>query len=446
MTFMQHLQSSIILGTKMTHPEDEHFLKGQCQELISCININDIDGLKELIEAGVDPDKCEYQHLSALSHAVKNEQADCVLSLLTYGCDMNIKDCFELRPLDYALNTNNEKIINLLLRYGAISDKNPQISADIPVRYFDVSDIFEAALTGNLHALVYYHHMGANLHELRANDTSLLHLSIEGNNPKLLIYLLNKGFNIDQADKSGTSALMMASMDVSRIKLLEILIKRNATLNQRNNRNTSALSMAIKRFNIKAAIMLVENGADVNIRDGIDTPLTLTHKALAQVVDTYVKTDLRDLETLLLSKGAHVNTSDDNLLWSPLMLISSHYQDDKSIKHIKLLIKLGAAVDQVDRNKRTSLMIASSLGRTEAIELLIKHGAGLNCYDKFGWTALMLAIYYNQKAAVQLLLQNGADVNIAPKKGLSAIKVALDNDRVSLIPILKDYGAVFPEE
>jgi len=443
---MQHLQSSLILGTKMTHPEDEHFLKGQCKELISCIDANDIDGLRHLIEAGVDPDKCEYQHMSALSYAIKNNKSDIVLSLLTYGCDMNFKDCFDLRPLDYAVESKNEQNINLLLRYGAVSKTNPQDQFASQALYFDVSDIFEAALTGNLHAFVYYHHLGANLQQLRSNNTSLLHLCIEGNNPKLLIYLLNKGLNVDQADKGGTSALMMAAMDISRFKLLEILLKRNATMDQRNNRNTSALTMAIKRFNIKAAILLVENGADVNIRDGADTPLTLTHKAIVQVVDKYLQKDLRDLETLLMSKGAHVNTNDENLLWSPLMLTSSHYQDEKSIKHIKLLIKLGAKVNQVDRNKRTALMVASSLGRTEAIDLLIKHNADLNCFDKFGWTALMLSIYYNQKAAVKLLLQNGADVNISPKKGLSAIKVAIDNDRVSLIPILKDYGAVFPEE
>ncbi len=446
MTFMQHLQSSLILGTKMTHPEDEHFLRRECKKLIACIDTDDIDGLKNLIKLGIDPDKCEYKHISALCYAVQHEKPESVLTLLTYGCDVNFKDCFELRALDYALETSNKNMINLLQRYGAISKSDLQKQSTAQALYFEVSDIYEAALTGNLNALVYYHHMGANLHHTRANGTSLLHLCIEGNNPKLLIYLLNKGFNVDQADKGGTSALMMAAMDKSRFKLLDILIRRNATLDQRNHRNTSALTMAIKRFNIKAATLLVQNGADVNIRDGIDTPLSLTHKALLQVVDKELKQDLRDLETLLLSKGAHVNTNDANLLWSPLMLISSHYQDDKSIKHIKLLIKLGAKVDQVDRNRRTALMIASSLGRTEAMELLIKHGANLNCYDKFGWTALMLSIYYNQKSAVKLLLQNGADVNISAKKGLTAMKVALDNDRASLIPILKDYGAVFPEE
>jgi len=370
MTFMQHLQSSLILGTKMSNPEEEHFIKQQCKELFTYIKTSQIDNIKYLIEAGIDPDKCENQHLRALAYSVKYEHYEAVQCLLTYGCDPNYEDCFERRPLDYAIETKNSKMIDLLSRYGAYSTQTSVPPTDIS---YDVSDIFEAALTGNLHALVHYHQLGASLHEKRANRTSLLHLSVEGNNPKLLVYLLNKGLNIDDADTSGTSALIMAAMDASRLKLVEILIKRNATLNQRNHRHTSALTMAIKRFNIQAAILLVEHGADVNIRDSVDTPLSLTHKALEQVFDKNMQKKLRELETLLLSKGAHVNTHDDNLQWSPLMLTASHYQDERSIAHLKLLIKLGAKIDQVDKNKRTALMISSSLGRIEALELLIKH-------------------------------------------------------------------------
>jgi len=443
MSFMQHLQSSLILGTKMTHPEEEHFLRQQCKELFNYINANKPHEIQALIESGVDPDKCEHEHLKALSYAVKYKKSESILTLLNYGSDINAKDCFGLMPLDYAINNSDDQNIELLLRYGAIDAKNtlPKIETD-----YGLADIYEAALTGNLHALVHFHQLGASLHETRINKTSLLHLCIDGNNPKLLIYLLNKGLNIDSADKSGTSALILAAMDSSRLKMLNLLINRNATLDQRNHRHVSALSMAIKRFNIPAAILLIKKGANINIRDGVDTPLSLTHKALSQTVHKPLQQELRELETLLLVRGAHVNTIDENLLWSPLMLTASHYQDEQSIKQLKLLIKLGAKIDQRDKNERTALMISSSLGRIDALECLIKYNAKLNNYDKFGWTALMLAIYYNQKNIVKILLSSGADVNLNTKKGLTALKVAIDNDRSALIPILKDYGAVFPKE
>jgi len=443
MSFMQHLQSSLILGTKMTHPEEEHFLQHPCKELFSYINTNNISKLQALIESGVDPDKCEYEHLKALSHAIKHQKNAAIQTLLTYGSDTNAKDCFDKRPLDYAIANKDTHNIDLLQRYGAVDSHKqyPLLEQD-----FNETDIFEAALTGNLHALTHFHQLGASLHELKINKTSLLHLCIDGNNTKLLIYLLNKNVNIDLADKSGTSPLILAAMDPSRLKMLDVLIKRNATLNQRNQRHTSALSMAIKRFNIQAALLLVHKGANVNIRDGIDTPLSLTHKALEQTSHPPLIKELRELLTLLLSKGAHVNSSDENLLWSPLMLTASHYQDEQSLKQLNMLLKLGADINQRDKNERTALMIAASLGRKDALECLIKHNAKLNDYDKFGWTSLMLAIYYNQKESVKTLLSSGADVNINTKKGLTALKVAVDNERAALIPILKDYGAVFPKE
>ena len=443
MSFMQHLQSSLILGTKMTHPDEEHFLRQQCKELFSYINTNNTTQLQDLIESGVDSDKCEHEHLKALSYAVKNKKHASIQTLLSYGSDINVQDCFNLRPLDYAVENRDDKTIELLLRYGAI-DSNKKFPLLEP--NYNETDIFEAALTGNLHALTHFHQLGASIHDVRANKTSLLHLAVDGNNPKLLVYLLNKGLNIDLADKSGTSALILAAMDNSRLKILNILINRNATLDQRNHRHTSALSMAIKRFNIQAAILLINKGANINIRDSVDTPLSLTHKALSQTSHQPLIKELRELETLLISKGAHVNNSDENLQWSPLMLTASHYQDAQSMKQLKLLIKLGANIDQRDKNSRTALMIASSLGRIDALEYLIRFNAELNGFDKFGWTALMLAIYYNQKEVVKILLSSGADVNLNTKKGLTALKVAVDNDRASLIPILKDYGAVFPKE
>ncbi len=443
MTFLQHLQSSLILGTKMAHPEEEHFLKQECKELISCIDKDSSDALKLLIEAGLDPDKCEERHITALSYAVIHEKKEAVQCLLSYGCDVNHADGFNRRALDYAYEGKNQEITELLLRYGAFSQNSALRSNKLS---FDVSNIFEAALLGNLHALVYYYNLGTNIHHFPPNKRTLLHLCIEGNNPKLLIYLLNKGINIDEADQTGNSALMMAAMEPSRLRLLEILINRNATLDQRNHRDTSALTLAIRRFNIHAAILLVRAGANVNIRDGVETPLSLTHKALGRAYDKSLQQELRDLETLLMSKGAHVNNNNDKLMWSPLMQTASHYPDERNLTHLKLLIKLGAKIDQRDKNKRTALMIASSLGRIEALGILIKHGAQMNIFDKFGWTALMLAVYYNQKEVVKFLLQAGADVNISTKKGFSALKIALDKERVSLIPILKNYGAVFPNE
>jgi len=440
MSFITHLQSSLILGTKMSHPDEEHFDKHIVQELFSYIKEGKSNEVKTLILHGVDPDLYDLEHLRPLSFAIKLQKYEIVKLFLHYGCDINYKNCFDKRALDYAFEVNDLKIITLLKENGAISKTYTQTPT------YSAHNIMQAALVGDLNALIYYQHLGANLHQKVDNNTTLLHLSIESNNEALVIYLLNKGLNIDAQDKSGTTPLILSAMEANRYPLLSLLIKRNATLDQRSKRHLSALSMAIKRMNINAASLLVKSGASVNVRDGVNTPLTLTHSLLAKAYEPLFKQELRDFETLLLVKNAHVNSSDDKLAWSPLMLTASQYQDHNNLNHLKLLIKLGAHIDQVDRNTRTALMIASSLGRVEAIELLLRHNAAINISDKFGWTALMLSVYYNQKETVKLLLNGGADVNFSTKKELTALKVAIDNERVSIIPILKEYGAVSPKE
>jgi len=440
MSFITHLQSSLILGTKMAHPDEEHFYKQQCKELFSYIRKNSITELKQLILHGLDSDKCEQDHIRALSYAIKIANIEAVKLFLYYGCDINHVDSFEKRALDYALELNDPAIIEILKSHGAIT-----FDAENTLYYLS-QNIIEAATNGDLDALIYYQHLGSCLHQELENKTTLLHLSIEAGSENMLIYLLNKGLNIDARDKSGTTPLILASMHVRSLHLLQTLIRRNATLDQRNNRRISALSMAIKRYNIKAAVQLVENGGDVNIRDGINTPLTLVHTTMLNTNDRALKQELRNLQTLLLVKNAHVNSNEDQLMWSPLMLTASHYQDSGNVEHLQLLIHLGANINQIDKNSRSALMIASSLGRNEAIEVLLRHNAKLNISDKFGWTALMLGVYYNQKETVKLLLDNGADVNFCSKKGLTALKVAQDNERMAIIPILKNYGAVSPKE
>jgi len=431
MNFIKHLQSSLILGTKMTHPDEEHFYRINCQGLFDFIRNQNISKLEDTIKLGTDCDRCEYEHLHPLSFAIKQNDINSINVLLSYGCNINQKDIFNKTPLDYADESKNLQIINLLQHF-----------TDIKI----CENMQEAAIVGDLKALVYFHNQEHEIHQLTDEKTSLLHLCIEGNNTYSLVYLLNKGINIDSIDKSKTTALILSAMDKNKFDLLKILVDRNATLNQKNIRHISALSMAIKRDNIKAALYLVQNGADVNIRDGVETPLSLTHKAIQKASNTDLKKELRSLETLLLTKNADVNHCDDKLMWSPVMLTASHYQDQTNIDHLKSLVKLGADLNQVDKNNRTALMIATSLGRVEAIEILLRYGADLNRYDKFGWTALMLAVYYNQKKALKILLDNGVDVNFTSKKGMSALKVAIDNDRYSLVSILKEYGAVSPKE
>lgn len=47
------------------------------------------------------------------------------------------------------------------------------------------------------------------------------------------------------------------------------------------------------------------------------------------------------------------------------------------MKCVEILLKAGAAVDALDRNKNTPLHYAAGYGRKECVSLLLEHGAAV---------------------------------------------------------------------
>ena len=73
-------------------------------------------------------------------------------------------------------------------------------------------------------------------------------------------------------------------------------------------------------------------------------------------------------------------------------------------------------------DKKTPLMVAAVLGRTEIAKALIEGGAKLDLKDKDGGTALSAAAFFCHTEIVQALLQKGADKNIRNKDGNTALQ------------------------
>ena len=128
------------------------------------------------------PDEDLPRHVVAYDFGVKS---NILRMLVDRGCRLTVvpaqtsaADVLALNPdgiflsngpgdpasMDYAVETENSKMIDLLSRYGGYSAQSSIPPADVS---FDVADIFEAALTGNLHALVHYHQLGASLKRLQ---------------------------------------------------------------------------------------------------------------------------------------------------------------------------------------------------------------------------------------------------------------------------------------
>lgn len=147
-------------------------------------------------------------------------------------------------------------------------------------------------------------------------------------------------------------------------------IARGAEVNVAKDKNgQAALHIAAWTGNVEIARILVENGADVNIKDrGGETPL--------HIASYYGKADM-----------------------------------------VRFLLENGAKVGARKNNGATPLHDAAIIGRADVARLLIENGADVNARANDGLTPYAYARLKRSESLMSLLKENGADEwNPAPPK------------------------------
>jgi len=154
---------------------------------------------------------------------------------------------------------------------------------------------------------------------------------------------------------------------------------------------------ALQQEQKEIVLLLIENGADVNIKDNRGfTPL---HYAAQQ--------GSAEIAEHLITSGANVNET-NMMSETPLHIAVSGGHTDVVVA----LIAGGADVNVENPMKRTPLHIAARIGHVDVVEVLLAHGANINAKDRSpGRTPLHYAAQEDHKDVAEFLLAQGADVN-----------------------------------
>lgn len=227
--------------------------------------------------------------------------------------------------------------------------------------------------------------------------------------------LLDDGASLGSRDREGAMPLSHAAK-AGHTDILDLFIARGAAIDARNLDGSTALFVAAEQDNQPAIESLVAHGADVNLagRSGL-TPLeaaaymgneNIAKLLLAKGADPK-RTDatgkgpicyaaargFAKVADILLDHSVDVNARYGNDL-TALMWAAGH-EDGAGTNDVAdvltLLISRGAHLDETDNRGRTALMIAASLGHERAVDVLLSHGASRNLRDKSGKTAADLA-------------------------------------------------------
>lgn len=202
----------------------------------------------------------------------------------------------------------------------------------------------------------------------RTRDTPLC-FAIRNNNREEAEVLLNTGCDINEKNNFEHTPLMLAAA-YNYTSLCNWLLNKGADLNKHTHEGT-ALSQAVRYNQIETAIFLIEQKADINQGNQFDYNTPLDQAA------TYGR---RLMIELLLKHGVDVNPKCPPVDYNPLgkAIFWGHYNI------VLLLIKAGANISQAQEvisSKESYLHMAAKSNQIKIVKLLLRFGADVSQVD-----------------------------------------------------------------
>ncbi len=307
-----------------------------------------------------------------------------------------------------------------------------------------------AAEAGQAEVAEFFMESGISADVVDDKKRTPLHYAADGDIVRLLA---GRGADVSAKDDSGYTPLHFAS----RIEVIKALVASGADLDIADREGCTALHGIVRVNNLQVCKELCRQGADVNTKNKygntpLDTARKLQHKEIAALLQSYDARagsicrslvyaiedgDVKKIKRLL-EQGADVNMKDRDGV-----SLLHHAVRAERLEIMKLLIDKGASVDARDANGRTILRYASD---PKIVPFLIEAGCKVNAADNYGETALLAAVVANREELVKLLIAKGADVDAADNLGDTPLHAAAEYGSYETAGLLVAANARVNEE
>jgi len=439
--------------------------------LIEAASSGDNAILEELLKNGADPDIIPHKVGGpAIVEAGFNNRPECVILLARAGAKVDEKGKQVKNALHFMAGRGHAQAVAALIARGA--DVNSRSA-------HNTTPLIEVSGRGDLETVRILLDKGADPNKVDNSGMTAL-LSVAGNfrdKPEVLRLLISAGSRLDKKDKQGRSALDYAVMG-RNTGVIDLLRGYDDKKMFSGEKLTQALLSAVISRDIQTVKkILTLSGADLDHQNeftGMTPAMTAVANRQKDILEFLLekKPDLG----LLNKQGFNAfhlaaKNSDINLMkrlveagQSPMTLTRhgatalglAAGESSPACDALEWLIKQGLDVNLADENKTTPLMAAVKAGKKEEALFLLDRGAAVNALDREGRTAIMIAAmhgFMNERYVqpknpkedsnyelIKLLLEKGADPNLGEPLS-STLLHAVSLRCFAAVKLLVDGGA-----
>ena len=352
---------------------------------------------------------------TALLLAVTCSARDSAKILVDAGADAKVKGPDKWSPLHFAVNQDDQDLIDLLCNGGADvnaickGDKTPLMIAVMNCLVKSVRAVLGKSANPSLRDL---------------HGWTAVHMAAESNETvEILQLLIDNGATVDGLTNKGNTALALAVLNNS-MKTTKVLLLSKADPNKCGDHLWSPLHIACERSNAKLTELLCSFGTNPN---------TTNHQGYTPLLISVAKGSQATVE-VLLRNNANPNMQSELNGWSALHLAAQ--EDDHVLG--ELLCNHNADLNVRTHESNTPLVIAAMKQSKRMVSVLLRRKADVYACDSNGWTALHCVAQVNAAEIIPILWPYFADCEVKTDMGNTALTIAvMHNSTASVHKLLK---------